>query len=187
MQKYPRINFNSIRGLQTLTLGATAVFAALGAGTETHGLLLTALGNCYVLIGKQGGATVASASQTVANPGVFTTATQAFTAGTAVTLSPAAPGGALPGGFAANTVYYVIAGGLTTTACELSATPGGAGIQVTSSAACVLQVQTPATAANGFLIKASDPPLHIGCAPGEVLSMIQQGAATGTLQVAELT
>jgi hypothetical protein len=77
------------------------------------------------------GGAIASSSQTVANPGVFTTATQAFTANQPVMIT-----GTPPGGFAINTIYFVSATGLTTTACELSATSGGAGIQCTSSSAC---------------------------------------------------
>jgi hypothetical protein len=77
------------------------------------------------------GTPVASASQTVANPGVFTTAAQTFVAGLQGYLT-----GTAPGGFSLNTVYYVIAAGLTATTMQLSATPGGAGIQCTSSAAC---------------------------------------------------
>lgn len=81
----------------------------------------------------QGGIGFASASQTVATPGVFTTVTQAFTAGQPVYLT-----GIAPGGFALNTVYYVIAAGLTTTSCQLAATIGGTGIQCTASAVCVV-------------------------------------------------
>lgn len=90
-----------------------------------------------------GPAAVASASQTVANPGVFATASQAYTAGQLVQIT-----GTPPGGFAINTNYYVIAAGLTSTTCQLSATQGGAGIQVTSSSACTI---TPSsTFACGF-------------------------------------
>lgn len=77
---------------------------------------------------------VASASQTVATPGVFTTATNTFVPGQAVIIS-----GAAPGGFVLGTVYYVIYAGLTTTACQLADSPTATtGKQVTSSAACTL-------------------------------------------------
>lgn len=77
------------------------------------------------------GTPVASASQTVANPGVFTTAAQAYIAGQQGYLT-----GIAPGGFTLNTIYYVIAAGLTATTMQLSATPSGSGIQCTSSAVC---------------------------------------------------
>lgn len=79
------------------------------------------------------GAQVGSASQTVANPGVFTTSTQNWAVGQQVYIL-----GTAPGGFANNTLYYVIPAGLTSTTVQLSATPGGAGIQCTSSAVCTL-------------------------------------------------
>lgn len=96
-----------------------------------------------------GGATaaIASASQTVATPGVFTTTTQAFTANTPVFLT-----GTAPGGFALNTVYWIIAAGLTTTSCELSATQGGAGIQCTASAACTINPTLIHTAGNTIIV-----------------------------------
>lgn len=79
------------------------------------------------------GTPIASASQTVANPGVFTTLAQTWSAGQQVYIT-----GTAPGGYALNTIYYVIAGGLTATTAELALTFGGAGIQCTSSAACSL-------------------------------------------------
>jgi hypothetical protein len=79
------------------------------------------------------GIPIASASQTVATPGVFTTVAQTFAAGDPVMLE-----GTAPGGFSLNTQYYVIAAGLTATTCQLSATSGGTGIQCTASAACTL-------------------------------------------------
>jgi len=77
-----------------------------------------------------GGTSVASASQSTST-GLFTTATQAFSAGDIVSIQ-----GTPPTGFTTNTNYYVIATGLTTTACELSATLGGAAIVPTVSSAC---------------------------------------------------
>lgn len=88
---------------------------------------------------------VASASQTVATPGVFTTAANTFVAGQAVTLS-----GSIPGGFASGTIYYVIATGLTTTTCQLALSPFAAsGIAVSSSAACTLTPYYIGAAADG--------------------------------------
>lgn len=91
-------------------------------------------------------AAVASASQTVATPGVFTTVTQAFTAGIPVFLT-----GTAPGGFSLNVIYYIIAAGLTTTSCELSLTVGGAGIQCTASAACTINPAPILTAGNTLI------------------------------------
>lgn len=79
------------------------------------------------------GTAIASASQTVANPGVFTTLAQTWSAGQQVYITTGTPGG-----FSLNTVYFVIAANLTATTASLSATFGGAGIQCTSSAACNL-------------------------------------------------
>lgn len=80
-----------------------------------------------------GSAAIASASQSVANPGVFATATQGWSAGQPVYIT-----GTAPGGFSNGVIYYVIAGGLTANSVELAATIGGAGIQCTASAACNL-------------------------------------------------
>lgn len=93
-------------------------------------------------------ASLASASQTVATPGVFTTAVQAFVAGQPVVLT-----GAAPGGFSLNQVYYVIAAGLTTTACQLAAVPGGVGLQCTASAACTV---VPISSLGGLICKPHD-------------------------------
>lgn len=82
-----------------------------------------------------GVAPVASASQTVASPGVFTTATQSYVAGCPVQIFTT---GAAPGGFIAGQTYYISATGLSTTTVQLSATIGGASIACTGSAACTL-------------------------------------------------
>jgi hypothetical protein len=82
-------------------------------------------------------ATVAASASQSTVTGVFTTATQAFVAGTMVTIS-----GTVPTGFSAGTVYYVIAAGLTTTACELSANFGGSVLIPSVSGACTLTVET---------------------------------------------
>lgn len=109
---------------------------------------------CPVILGGEVAA-IASASQTVAAPGVFTTATQAFTAGMPVFLT-----GTAPGGFALNTVYWVIAAGLTTTSCELAATQGGTGITCSASAACTINPTVIHTAGNtGILINRMNPAL----------------------------
>lgn len=77
---------------------------------------------------------VASASQTIATPGVFATSAQTFFAGQAITIS-----GTAPGGFVAGTIYYIVESGLTSTTCQLADSPfATTGKQVTSSAACTL-------------------------------------------------
>jgi hypothetical protein len=63
---------------------------------------------------------ITSASQNTST-GVWTTAANSLVAGQAVQIT-----GSLPGGYAANTNYYVIATGLSSTTVELSATQGGA-------------------------------------------------------------
>lgn len=90
---------------------------------------------------------VASASQTVATPGVFTTGTNAFFKGQAVTIT-----GTPPGGFSNNTTYYVIGTGLTTTTCQLADSPfASTGKQVTSSSACTIVPTIQGSPANGYI------------------------------------
>lgn len=111
--------------------GSQAVDAN-GWPTADYGVTLWE-GNQSFSWATAGSPSVASASQTVATPGVFTTASQAYTAGLPVTIT-----GTPPGGFSNGTTYYVIAAGLTATTCQLSATSTGSGIQVTSSSACTI-------------------------------------------------
>lgn len=88
---------------------------------------------------------IASASQTVANPGVFNTAANVFVQGSPVTIT-----GTPPGGFANNQIYYVIPYGLSTTTVELALSPfATTGIQVTSSSACTLSPVLYGAAADG--------------------------------------
>jgi microcystin-dependent protein len=67
---------------------------------------------------------------TIASPGVFTLNSHGFVAGDAVYFTTT---GALPTGLSANTIYYIIAAGLTTNAFEVSATLGGAAINTSGS------------------------------------------------------
>jgi hypothetical protein len=104
---------------------------------------------------------VASASQTVANPGVFTTAANTYVAGQAVVIAGTAPTGFTTSGATqaaalaaviagTATVYYVIATGLTTTAAQLALSPFAAsGIQVTGSSACTIVPILQGSAADG--------------------------------------
>lgn len=90
-------------------------------------------------------ASVASASQTVATPGVFTTADNTFAAGQAVTIT-----GTPPGGFSTGTVYYVIKNGLTGTTIQLADSPyATTGKQVTSSSSCTVSPVYYGAPANG--------------------------------------
>jgi hypothetical protein len=174
--------------VQNITSAANSVTAPKAFGPQTYGILITCSQNVVAYWGDPTAAPIASASQTVANPGVFTTTVQGLTAGTPVFLTPSVAGGALPGGFSAGTAYYVIAAGLTTTACELSATFGGTGIQVTSSAACVINPLTPASVTNGLLVKASDFAAEYGVSPGQFISVIEfTGASAGVVNIVELT
>jgi hypothetical protein len=175
-----KLDFTRVQNLMT---GVTNLFFPLPMGPQTYAVRITALANTWVRFfdPTSGGLPVASASQTVATPGVFTTATQAFTAGEPVIIT-----GAAPGGFTLGTVYYVLAAGLTTTACELAATPGGAGIQCTASAACSLQPLGVATATNSLLIKATDFAEEYGISPGQYIATLENGSA-GAINIVELT
>jgi hypothetical protein len=96
---------------------------------------------------------VATSSQTVANPGVFTTVNQALTAGTEVivsantSLSPSSSVG----------TYYVTSTNLTSTTCTLATTSGGTPVAVTSSAAGYL-IATTGVAAGGTLTTTTGTP-----------------------------
>jgi hypothetical protein len=117
-----------------VTLDGTTTLTAHGI---IDGVFSGKASSAFPVVNANVAAGVASASQTVATPGVFTTAAQSFVAGQPVYLT-----GSAPGGFSLNTTYYVIAAGLSSTSCELSATSGGSGIQCTSSAACTLNPQS---------------------------------------------
>lgn len=167
--------------VQNITTGASSTLAPLAMGPQTYAVQLAATSNTWVSFVGSSGLPIASASQTVATPGVFTTATQAFTAGQAVYLT-----GTAPGGFTLNSIYYVIATGLTTTACELALTPGGTGVAVSASHACVINPVGAATATNGALIRSTDYAQEYGISPGQFIATLQV-TATGTLNIVELT
>lgn len=46
---------------------------------------------------------------------------------------------------------------------------------------------SPTAVATDTLVKSSDPPVVFGCGPGDKLAVIQDGAATGNLNITELT
>jgi hypothetical protein len=76
------------------------------------------------LCGNSTGQYITSASQSGTT---FNTSAQSLVAGTGVWFSNA------PGGFGANQIFYVVSSGLTSTTCEIAATPGGTPISVSSS------------------------------------------------------
>lgn len=59
------------------------------------------------------------------------------------------PGGPIPAGLTENTLYYVLTAGLTTDNLRLSATSGGAAINITARGACLLCPRSVATVGNG--------------------------------------
>lgn len=173
---------------QNVTTAASSTYAPLPVGQQTYNVRLSAQTNpVWVLFCDQGvSPPIASASQTVANPAVFATATQAWVAGQAVVIQPLVPGGVVPGGFTAGKVYYVVTGGLTTTAAELSATPGGTAIQGTSTASVNLYPLTTVTATNSVLVKATDYGEEFGIRPGQYIGTLEQTGA-GALNIVEMT
>lgn len=174
-----KVDFTAVQNVTTL---ATSVTAPKAVGLQTYGVQLSCTANTWVKFADAvAGAASASASQTVATPGVFTTAVQAYTAGTPVYLT-----GIAPGGFNLNQIYYIIATGLTTTALQLSDTAAGTGKQVTASAVCTINPVGQATATNSLLLKLTDTPIQMGISPGQWISALQV-TATGTLNVVELT
>jgi hypothetical protein len=67
---------------------------------------------------------------TIASPAVFTQADHGYVAGRALVFSTT---GSLPTGLTAGTTYYVIATGLTTSAYQVSLTPGGAAVNTSGA------------------------------------------------------
>lgn len=174
-----KIDFTRVQNVTTL---GTSVTAPKAVGPQAYGVQLSATQNTWVNFADPvAGASAASASQTVATPGVFTTVVQAYVAGTPVYLT-----GIAPGGFALNQIYYIIATGLTTTAVQLSDTAAGTGKQVTASAVCVINPVGQATATNGVLLKLTDTPVQLGISPGQWISTLQV-TTTGTVNIVELT
>ena len=78
----------------------------------------------------------------VASGATITADCHGLTAGTKVVLTGS---GTLPCGMAVNTVYYVIASGLTTSTFKLSATSGGTEVPVTGSASGIFYFASPLT------------------------------------------
>lgn len=76
------------------------------------------------------GATVGTFTVTIATPGVFTLNSHGLVAGDIVKFTTS---GALPTGLTVGTKYYVISGGLSTNAFEVSTTLGGSAVNTTGS------------------------------------------------------
>ena len=74
--------------------------------------------------------TDATFTVTIASPAVFTATGHGLAAGDSVIFSTT---GALPTGLTVGTVYYVISGGLTADAFEVSTTPGGSAVNTSGS------------------------------------------------------
>ena len=52
---------------------------------------------------------------------------------------------------------------------------------------CVAQNKLPASATSGQLVKELDPPVVIGCAPGDTITALGLDPSGGTLYIVELT
>lgn len=78
---------------------------------------------------------------TIGTPGVITWNNHGLSAGQPVVF--ANDGGALPGGLTAGTVYYVIAGGLTTNSFSVATTAGGTGVEITDAGTGVTVATAP--------------------------------------------
>ena len=77
-------------------------------------------------------------------PNTIESVSHGYTAGTQVTFYPV-EGGSLPAGLTEGTLYYVIATGLTTDVFEVSATSGGAAVDITGEGVMVVQSALPET------------------------------------------
>jgi hypothetical protein len=113
------------------TANQKAAFAGTGGTPSASNKFLTEQGSpavdvqTFTAIGGNKTFTV-----TLASPGVFTLNNHGFTAGSPIYFTT---DGALPTGLTASTVYYVIAGGLTTNTFEVAATAGGTAINTSGS------------------------------------------------------
>jgi hypothetical protein len=145
--RYGGVGDHSTNNYTAIT-NALAVANAARAGNQGGGVVYVPSGTFrFTPPGLAAGTAATSASQSTST-GVFTTATQAFVAGTMVTLS-----GTVPPGFTAGVIYYVIAAGLTTTTVELSASVGGTVIVPTVSGSCTLTVETGIEVPSGVTIQ----------------------------------
>ena len=123
------------------SVGLEAALRAACAGERRHIVAVMPLGNNgdshleHLPRGAEMAATAAAATDLVSTGAVL----HGLSAGDAVRFFKKSSGDAdqpdpaLPGGITEDTAYFVIAGGLTTTAFKVSATSGGAAIDLTSA------------------------------------------------------
>jgi hypothetical protein len=123
---YTRILLVRTSGGWTVTTNSVSPVANIdfpagtgGSGTVTHAAV--------------GVGIVASVTCTNASPGVFTDTAHGMPVNTPVALG----GTAVPTGFTAGTIYYVTAANLAANTYSLSATPGGAAINTSSTGTAV--------------------------------------------------
>lgn len=90
--------------------------------------------------------------------------------------------------------WRVIAGtgqALTVGAADVTSTAVGAqtyAVRLSTTGNCHVAIgNAPAAASTDALIKASDPPQVFAIGPGQKVSVIQDAASTGTLNLVELT
>jgi Chitobiase/beta-hexosaminidase C-terminal domain/Legume lectin domain len=105
------------------------------------------------VVGATNGTTTAtlcaSSVATASQSGVtFNTAPQSLVAGSSVTFYPES---AIPGGFGANQPFYILASGLSSTTCQLAASPGGSAISVSGSVSTSI-VFTPNAGGGGAIL-----------------------------------
>lgn len=115
-------------------------------------------GNCWAS-GPLGGFTPFEALAEASSNLISTIAAHGLSAGDYINPETYV-GLSLPAGIVANTTYYVIASGLTPTACKISATVGGAELNITGDGALIVQKIAgkyvnngdPVSVANGEII-----------------------------------
>lgn len=61
-------------------------------------------------------------------------------------------------------------------------------VQISATGNCHVEIgHAPTATATSMLIKSTDDPLQVKCGPGDKIAVIQDAAATGTLNIVELT
>jgi len=122
-----QINFTGMPAIAAPGVLFAGIWDASSAGNFLYGGPLTPA------------AQVTLAATAVASTDVITTqAVHGFVANDTVEFE-AAEGTAIPAGLTAGTVYYVISTGLTTTAFEVSATQGGAAVNITADGGLIVR------------------------------------------------